>query len=169
MSLEAAPSASIADGVGSRRIFLCPPSPGCAPSIVCPFVNWCRPSAGLVAFTRENCVGAIPAFWRILRSVQKPKELLADAEALLAEIIRDDLLTARGVYGFFPASSVGDDIELYRDLDRQERDRLPRTPAADGRSSAGSVQPGFGRPMSSKESGRTDLCGRSFVEQQASV
>jgi 5-methyltetrahydrofolate--homocysteine methyltransferase len=25
-----------------------------------------------------------------------------------------DLLTARGVYGFFPANSVGDDIELYR-------------------------------------------------------
>jgi 5-methyltetrahydrofolate--homocysteine methyltransferase len=50
----------------------------------------------------------------------KAKELLADARALLEEIIRGDLLTARGVYGFFPANSVGDDIELYRSGDRRE-------------------------------------------------
>ena len=50
----------------------------------------------------------------------KAKELLADAQALLEEIIRGELLTARGVYGFFPANSVGDDIELYRDGDRRE-------------------------------------------------
>jgi 5-methyltetrahydrofolate--homocysteine methyltransferase len=30
------------------------------------------------------------------------------------------LLTARGVYGLFPANSIGDDIELYRDRDRRE-------------------------------------------------
>ncbi|NDD65497.1 MAG: methionine synthase, partial [Acidobacteria bacterium] len=29
------------------------------------------------------------------------------------------LLTARGVYGFWPANSVGDDIEIYRDASRQ--------------------------------------------------
>ena len=50
----------------------------------------------------------------------KAKELLADAQALLEEIIRGELLTARGVYGFFPANSVGDDIELYRNGDRRD-------------------------------------------------
>jgi 5-methyltetrahydrofolate--homocysteine methyltransferase len=51
---------------------------------------------------------------------QKAKELLADAQALLEEIIGGELLTARGVYGFFPANSIGDDIELYRNGDRRE-------------------------------------------------
>ncbi|ULA58787.1 MAG: hypothetical protein LZF60_80180 [Nitrospira sp.] len=50
----------------------------------------------------------------------KAKELLADAQALLEEIIHGELLTARGVYGFFPANSVGDDIELYRNGDRRD-------------------------------------------------
>ena len=37
---------------------------------------------------------------------------------MLAEIERDRLLTARGVYGFFPANSVGDDIVLFADESR---------------------------------------------------
>jgi 5-methyltetrahydrofolate--homocysteine methyltransferase len=49
----------------------------------------------------------------------KAKELFADAQALMEEIIRGELLTARGVYGLFPANSIGDDIELYRDRDRR--------------------------------------------------
>jgi 5-methyltetrahydrofolate--homocysteine methyltransferase len=50
----------------------------------------------------------------------KAKELFEDAQALLQEIIRDELLTARGVYGFFAANSVGDDIEVYRDQERRD-------------------------------------------------
>src|SRR5581483_10188613 len=38
------------------------------------------------------------------------RELYDDAQTLLDEIVRDRLLTARGVYGFFPASSDGDDV-----------------------------------------------------------
>jgi 5-methyltetrahydrofolate--homocysteine methyltransferase len=40
------------------------------------------------------------------------RELYDDALAQLDEIVRDDLLQARGVYGFWPASSEGDDIVL---------------------------------------------------------
>jgi 5-methyltetrahydrofolate--homocysteine methyltransferase len=40
------------------------------------------------------------------------KELFADAQRLLDEIIADRLLTASGVYGFWPANSDGDDIVL---------------------------------------------------------
>jgi len=50
----------------------------------------------------------------------KAKELLSDAQALLEDIIRGGLLTARAVYGFFPANSVGDDIEVYGDESRRE-------------------------------------------------
>jgi 5-methyltetrahydrofolate--homocysteine methyltransferase len=44
---------------------------------------------------------------------ERARELLQDAKCLLARIIDERLLTARGVYGFFPANSAGDDIEVY--------------------------------------------------------
>jgi 5-methyltetrahydrofolate--homocysteine methyltransferase len=40
------------------------------------------------------------------------RELFDDAQELLDEIVRDGLLKARGVYGFWPASSEGDDVVL---------------------------------------------------------
>jgi 5-methyltetrahydrofolate--homocysteine methyltransferase len=44
--------------------------------------------------------------------------LFRDAGILLQRIIRERLLHAQGVFGFFPANSVGDDIQLYVDEDR---------------------------------------------------
>jgi 5-methyltetrahydrofolate--homocysteine methyltransferase len=46
------------------------------------------------------------------------RDLLRDGQALLERIIDGRLLTARGVYGFFPAAGVGDDIALYTDEKR---------------------------------------------------
>jgi 5-methyltetrahydrofolate--homocysteine methyltransferase len=43
------------------------------------------------------------------------RQLFAEANALLDRIIEESLITARGVYGFFPANAVGDDVELYTD------------------------------------------------------
>jgi 5-methyltetrahydrofolate--homocysteine methyltransferase len=50
-------------------------------------------------------------------------QLFRDASTLLERIVREGLLTARGVLGLFPANAVGDDIELYADDGR-------RTPVA---------------------------------------
>ena len=44
--------------------------------------------------------------------------LFDDARALLDQIISQKLLVARGVYGFWPAASVGDDIALFADESR---------------------------------------------------
>ncbi|MBS0150686.1 MAG: B12-binding domain-containing protein, partial [Nitrospira sp.] len=49
----------------------------------------------------------------------RAKELYDDARRLLDEIIKKRQLTAKGVYGFFAAASVGDDIELYADASRK--------------------------------------------------
>ncbi len=46
--------------------------------------------------------------------------LFRDARELLDRIVRERLLSARGVFGFFPANSVGDDIEVYADSSRAE-------------------------------------------------
>jgi len=43
------------------------------------------------------------------------RQIFTEANALLDAIIEKNLITARGVYGFFPASAVGDDVELYAD------------------------------------------------------
>jgi len=43
------------------------------------------------------------------------KKLYDDAQELLKRIVKDKLLQANAVIGFWPANSVGDDIELYTD------------------------------------------------------
>jgi 5-methyltetrahydrofolate--homocysteine methyltransferase len=46
------------------------------------------------------------------------RQVFADGNALLDRVIAEELLTARGVYGLFPASAAGDDVELYADETR---------------------------------------------------
>jgi 5-methyltetrahydrofolate--homocysteine methyltransferase len=47
------------------------------------------------------------------------RHLFDDAQAMLKQLIREKWLTANGVVGFWPANSVGDDIELYTDETRK--------------------------------------------------
>jgi 5-methyltetrahydrofolate--homocysteine methyltransferase len=46
------------------------------------------------------------------------RQLFADANSLLDRMIAEKMITARGVYGLFPANAVGDDVELYCDGSR---------------------------------------------------
>jgi Methionine synthase I, cobalamin-binding domain len=48
------------------------------------------------------------------------RQIFAEANALLDIIIEKKLITARGVYGLFPACAVGDDVELYTDNTRKK-------------------------------------------------
>jgi 5-methyltetrahydrofolate--homocysteine methyltransferase len=48
------------------------------------------------------------------------RQIFTEGNAMLDRIIAEDLLTARGVYGLFPANAVGDDVELYSDETRKE-------------------------------------------------
>jgi 5-methyltetrahydrofolate--homocysteine methyltransferase len=48
------------------------------------------------------------------------RQVFSEGNALLDEIIEKKLITARGVYGLFPASAVGDDVELYADEAREK-------------------------------------------------
>ncbi len=47
------------------------------------------------------------------------RSLFDDAQAMLQQIIAEKWLTANAVVGFWPANSVGDDIELYADETRK--------------------------------------------------
>jgi 5-methyltetrahydrofolate--homocysteine methyltransferase len=49
---------------------------------------------------------------------EQARQLFMEANLLLDRIIAEDLLTARAVYGFFPANATGEDVELYTDCSR---------------------------------------------------
>ena len=53
--------------------------------------------------------------------------LFADARAMLDRLVSGGRLRARAVFGFWPANSVGDDIELYASEDRSARAALLHT------------------------------------------
>ena len=68
--------------------------------------------------------GVYPRILEDERQGAQARQLFLDAQALLDRIVDQNLLTARGVHGFFPANAVGDDVELYEDGSRaavQER------------------------------------------------
>ena len=51
---------------------------------------------------------------------EQARQIFTEANTLLDLIIEKNLITARGVYGLFPASAVGDDVELYTDAGRKK-------------------------------------------------
>jgi len=91
--------------------------------------------SSLVEFTLETLVkyidwspffhtwelrGRYPAIFDDSVVGAQARELFGDAQKLLTRIVKEKLLTARGVYGFWPANSSGDDVEIYRDESRTE-------------------------------------------------
>ncbi len=62
--------------------------------------------------------GVYPRILDDERQGPQARQIFAEANALLDQIIEKKLITARGVYGFFPANVVGDDIDLYTDCTR---------------------------------------------------
>jgi 5-methyltetrahydrofolate--homocysteine methyltransferase len=52
---------------------------------------------------------------------EQARELFNDAQTLLERIAAKNLLVARGLYAFWPANSVGDDVDLYTDDKRSQK------------------------------------------------
>jgi 5-methyltetrahydrofolate--homocysteine methyltransferase len=63
--------------------------------------------------------GVYPRIFDHPEQGEQARQIFADANALLDQIIEKNLITARGVYGFFPASAVGEDVDLYTDGSRE--------------------------------------------------
>ncbi len=49
---------------------------------------------------------------------KQARELFDDAQQLLAKVVDEKLLAARGIIGFWPANANGDDVELFTDESR---------------------------------------------------
>jgi len=65
--------------------------------------------------------GRYPAIFDDPTVGKQARELFADAEKLLDEISAKKLLTARGVFGFWPARAHLDDVDLFTDESRREK------------------------------------------------
>ena len=65
--------------------------------------------------------GRYPAIFGDPTVGKQARELFADAEKLLDEISAKKLLTARGVFGFWPARAHLDDVDLFTDESRREK------------------------------------------------
>jgi len=63
--------------------------------------------------------GVYPRIFEHETQGEQARQIFKDANVLLDSIIEKKLITARGVYGFFPANAVGDDVELYTDDTRK--------------------------------------------------
>jgi 5-methyltetrahydrofolate--homocysteine methyltransferase len=79
-----------------------------------PFIDWSP------FFHTWELRGRYPSILDHPRHGPEARELFNDAQKLLERIVREDLLTARGAYGLFPANAVGDDVELYTDESRTQ-------------------------------------------------
>jgi 5-methyltetrahydrofolate--homocysteine methyltransferase len=65
--------------------------------------------------------GRYPAILDDPAAGKQARELFADAQELLEQIAAKNLLVARGIYAFWPANSVGDDVDLYVDDARTKK------------------------------------------------
>jgi 5-methyltetrahydrofolate--homocysteine methyltransferase len=77
-----------------------------------PFIDWSP------FFHTWELRGVYPKILQHEKHGEEARKLFADAQKLLGEIVGKKLLQPRGVYGFFPANRVGDDVELYTDESR---------------------------------------------------
>jgi len=122
-----------------------------------PFVDWSP------FFHAWELRGRYPQILEDPEVGPKARELFDDARRLLDEIVEKKLLRARGVWGLFPANSVGDDVEIFPDAARSRllatfsmlRQQAPRTDGLPQLSLADFVAP--------KSSGRADFLGAFAV------
>ncbi|MEM7165799.1 MAG: methionine synthase [Planctomycetota bacterium] len=78
-------------------------------------------------FTTWELKGTYPKILDSEKYGEAARGLLEDGQRMVKHLIKGNLLQARAVIGFFPANSVGDDIEIYRDESRGEPVAVMRT------------------------------------------
>lgn len=64
--------------------------------------------------------GVYPKILADPKKGEEAKKLFADSQEMLQKIIENNWLTANGVFGLFPANSIGDDIEVFEDDNREK-------------------------------------------------
>ncbi|HEY5035822.1 MAG TPA: methionine synthase [Chthoniobacterales bacterium] len=103
--------------------------------------------------------GRYPAIFEDKVVGEQARELFADAQKLLKQIVADKSLIARGVYAFWPANSLGDDVEVYRDEKREEVIATFHFLRQQMQKPAGQINYCLADFVAPKDSGRPDYLG----------
>ena len=77
-----------------------------------PYIDWSP------FFWTWELKGKYPAIFEDPVVGSEAKKLFDDAQSIMAEIIANASLSAKGVYGFFPAHSCGEDIHVFSDANK---------------------------------------------------
>ena len=83
-----------------------------------PYIDWSP------FFMTWELKGKYPRIFQDPVVGEQARKLFDDAQQLLEQAIREEWLQMRGVYGFFPAASQGDDLVLYTNDARTEEKAL---------------------------------------------
>jgi 5-methyltetrahydrofolate--homocysteine methyltransferase len=122
-----------------------------------PYIDWSP------FFHTWELRGRYPAIFEDPVVGPKAKELYDDALVLLRKIVDQRIFTANGVYGFFPANSVGDDIEIYSDDRRTAVLTTFHTLRQQSEKPQGQCSFALADFVAPKESGRADYVGAFAV------
>jgi len=121
-----------------------------------PYIDWSP------FFQTWELKGKYPRIFEDAQIGDEARKLYNDANTLLDRIIKGKLLVAKGVYGFWPANSSGDDIRVLSTLDSRPSTLFPmlrqqweRQGQSDFRSLADYIAPA--------DSGRSDYVGAFAV------
>ena len=79
-----------------------------------PFIDWSP------FFSSWGLHGKYPDIFDYEKTGYQAKELFNDAQTMLKNILIEKSLTAKAIFGLFPANSNGDDIEVYQDESRKK-------------------------------------------------
>ncbi|MBW3670834.1 MAG: methionine synthase, partial [Acidobacteria bacterium] len=118
-----------------------------------PFIDWTP------FFSAWEMRGRYPQILDDEIAGERARELMRDAEAMLDGLVEKREISARAVWGFWPANAVGDDIELYSDEQRSEIIATIHTLRQQSEKREGQPHLALADYVASKESGRTDWLG----------
>jgi 5-methyltetrahydrofolate--homocysteine methyltransferase len=103
--------------------------------------------------------GSYPKIFNDKNVGVEAKKLFDDAQEMLHKVINENLLQANGVIGFWPANTVGDDIELYSDESRTQLLTRIHTLRQQGEKAKGEPYYALSDFIAPKETGVPDYFG----------
>jgi 5-methyltetrahydrofolate--homocysteine methyltransferase len=120
---------------------------------IVPFIDWSP------FFHTWELKGVFPRILDDPAAGAQARKLYDDARALLDRIVSRRSLRANAVYGFWPANAVGDDIEVYSDVNRSRVLTVFHTLRQQNEKRAGQYNQALADFVAPRESGRIDYIG----------
>ena len=117
------------------------------------YINW------VFFFVVWQLRGKYPEILEDPKIGKEAKKLFDDANKMLDDIVKNKRITANGVVGFFPANTIGDDIEVYDDENRTNTIAVFRNLRNQVKKEAGTPNLCLADFIAPKESGIIDYIG----------